>query len=160
MVGLKADLGALILGILIAPHPRAKEMARSLMTVKDILLVGFFVEIGLSGFPTASGMVASLTLLLILPLKMFLYFLMFSRFRLRARTAFVTTMKLSNYSEFGLIVCTLAATSAQIDSQWLVVLAIAHYDDEVQALQDAVLIPLLISMVRQGLGLLPIHVIF
>ncbi len=125
MVGLKADLGALILGMLIAPHPRAKEMAKSLMSIKDIMLVGFFLQIGLSGFPDITGLVAAAILILVLPLKMFLYFLVFTRFRLKARTAFITTMNLANYSEFGLIVCALAASSGQMDSQWLVVLAIA-----------------------------------
>jgi predicted Kef-type K+ transport protein len=125
MVGLKADLGALILGVLIAPHPRAKEMANSLMNVKDLLLVGFFLQIGLSGLPDASGMIAAGLLILILPLKMILYFLVFTRFKLKARTSFITTMNLSNYSEFGLIVCTLAAAGGKVDQQWLVVLAIA-----------------------------------
>ncbi len=125
LVGLKADLGALILGMLIAPHPRAKEMANSLMSVKDLLLVGFFLQIGLSGLPDSSGMVAAGILVLILPLKLTLYFLVFTRFKIKARTAFITTMNLANYSEFGLIVCTLAAAGGKVDQQWLVVLAIA-----------------------------------
>jgi predicted Kef-type K+ transport protein len=125
MVGLKADLGALVLGMLIAPHPRAKEMANSLMSIKDILLVGFFLKIGLSGLPDASGLVAAGMLVLILPLKMILYFIIFTRFKLKARTSFVTTLNLANYSEFGLIVCALAAAGGKIDPQWLVVLAIA-----------------------------------
>ncbi|BHH85329.1 cation:proton antiporter domain-containing protein [Desulforhopalus sp. 52FAK] len=125
MVGLKADLGALIIGVLIAPHPRAKDMAQSLLTVKDILLVGFFLNIGLSGIPTLSGFIAALILILVLPLKMFIYYALFTRFKLRARTAFVTTVNLANYSEFGLIVCSMSVASGQIDQEWLVVLAIA-----------------------------------
>ncbi len=125
MVGLKADLGALVLGILIAPHPRAKEMAGALMSIKDLLLVGFFLKIGLSGLPDAPGLVAAGILVLALPIKMVLYFLIFTRFRLKARSSFITTMNLSNYSEFGLIVCALASAGGKIDPQWLVVLAIA-----------------------------------
>ncbi len=125
MVGLKADLGALILGVIIAPHPRAKEMADSLMSVKDLLLVGFFLKIGLSGLPDMSGMIAAGFLVLLLPIKMIMYFLVFTRFKFKARTSFGTTMSLSNYSEFGLIVCTLAAAGGKVDQQWLVVLAIA-----------------------------------
>ena len=124
-VGLKADLGALVLGMLIASHPRAREMASSLMSVKDMLLVGFFLKIGLSGLPDASGMVAAGVLVLLLPLKMMLYFLVFTRFKLKARTSFITTLNLANYSEFGLIVCALAAAGGKVDPQWLVVLAIA-----------------------------------
>lgn len=125
MVQLKPDLGALILGMLMAPHPRAKEMANSLMSVKDILLVGFFLDIGLRGIPDASGFAAVGLLVALLPIKMALYFLVFTRFRLKARTSFMTMANLSNYSEFGLIVCALAASTGSLDSQWLVVIAIA-----------------------------------
>ncbi len=124
-VHLKPDLGALILGMLMAPHPRAKEMADALMSVKDILLAGFFVDIGLTGLPDAAGLAAAAVLIVLLPVKMMLYFLVFTRFRLKARTAFITTLNLANYSEFGLIVCALAASTGKIDPQWLVVIAIA-----------------------------------
>ena len=125
VVRLKPDLGALILGMLMAPHPRAKEMADSLMSVKDILLVGFFLEIGLTGLPDMSGLAAAGSLILLLPLKMILYFLIFTRFTLKARTSFIITMNLSNFSEFGLIVSALAVSAGKLDPQWLVVIAIA-----------------------------------
>jgi len=124
-VDLKPDLGALILGMLMAPHPRAKEMADSLMSVKDILLIGFFLDIGLTGLPDASGLAAAGMLVLLLPLKMILYFLVFTRFTLTARTSFITTMNLASFSEFGLIVCALAVSQGHIDNQWLVIIAIA-----------------------------------
>jgi predicted Kef-type K+ transport protein len=124
-VHLKPDLGALIMGMLLAPHPRAKEMADALMSVKELLLVGFFLKIGLMGLPGASGLIAAGVLVLALPMKMILYILVFSRFRLRARTSFLTTMNLANFSEFGLIVCAMAAANDGIDPQWLVVIAIA-----------------------------------
>jgi predicted Kef-type K+ transport protein len=125
LVNLKPDLGALILGMLMAPHPRAQEMANALMSVKDILLVGFFLQIGLAGLPDVSGLYAAGVLVLLLPLKMVLYFLVLTRFRLKARTAFITTMNLSSYSEFGLIVAALAVSSGKLSPHWLVVIAIA-----------------------------------
>lgn len=125
LVGIKADLGALVLGMLIASHTRAKELADQLMSIKYVLLVGFFLEIGLIGLPDASGLLAAGILMLALPLKMALYFLVLTRFRLKARTSFVTTMNLANFSEFGLIVGSLAAETGQIEQQWLVVIAIA-----------------------------------
>ena len=124
-VRLKPDLGALILGMLMAPHPRAKEMADSLMSVKDILLVGFFLEVGLTGLPDMSGIAAAGILSLMLPLKIMLYFLIFTRFTLKARTSFITTMNLSSFSEFGLIVSALAVSAGKLDPQWLVIIAIA-----------------------------------
>ncbi len=48
-VGLKADLGALIVGILISNHKKAKELADSLMSFKDIFLIGFlFQQVGIA----------------------------------------------------------------------------------------------------------------
>jgi predicted Kef-type K+ transport protein len=47
VVGLKADLGALFVGVLVGSHPRAKEMSKSLMGLTDLFLVGFFLQIGL-----------------------------------------------------------------------------------------------------------------
>ena len=125
IVQLKPDLGALILGMLMAPHPRAKELANSLLSIKDILLVGFFLDIGLTGLPDAAGLLTAGILVLILPLKMMLYFLIFTRFTLKARTSFITTMNLSNYSEFGLIVSALAVSIGAINHSWLVIIAIA-----------------------------------
>lgn len=124
-VALKPDSGSLILGMLMAPHPRAKEMADALMSIKDILLVGFFLTIGLTGLPNVSGFVAAGILVLLLPLKMMLYFVILTRFKFRARTAFMTTMNLVNYSEFGLIVGAMAVANEQLNPQWLVVMAIA-----------------------------------
>ncbi len=51
-VGMKADLGALILGMMLAAHPKASEMSKSLFNLKELLLVCFFLNIGLSEEPT------------------------------------------------------------------------------------------------------------
>jgi predicted Kef-type K+ transport protein len=48
-VGLKPDLGALVSGVLIAGHAKADEISKSLLSLKDLFLVGFFLNIGLSG---------------------------------------------------------------------------------------------------------------
>ncbi|WP_136796423.1 cation:proton antiporter family protein [Desulfosediminicola ganghwensis] len=125
LVGLKADLGALIMGVLVAPHKRAKELANSLLSVKELMLIAFFIDIGLAGLPGWSGFMASVVLVLMLPLKMALYFFILSRFKLSARSSFKSTMNLSNYSEFGLIVCYMAVSTGMLDKQWLVVMAIA-----------------------------------
>lgn len=125
IVHLKPDLGALMIGMVMAPHPRAQEMANALMSVKDLLLVGFFLNVGLIGMPDASGLIAALALVVLLPLKMLLYFLVFTRFTLKARTSFITTINLASFSEFGLIVCSLAVSQGRFDQQWLVVIGIA-----------------------------------
>jgi len=66
-----------------------------------------------------------LLLVLLLPIKFLLFFWLQARFRLRARTAFLGALNLSNYSEFGLIVAAVAATNGLIDDQWLTTIAVA-----------------------------------
>lgn len=125
VVGLKADLGALIMGMLLASHPRASDLANSLMNIKDFLLVGFFLDIGLSGLPSLQTLGASVMLMAILPIKVGLFFVLFTRFRLKARTAFISSLNLANYSEFGLIVGGMAVANGWISNDWLMAIAVA-----------------------------------
>jgi predicted Kef-type K+ transport protein len=125
LVGLKADLGALIVGMLIADHPKASELAKSLMGFKEIFLVGFFLTIGLSGAPTLEALGIATLLTLVMPLKVALFFFLLTRFKLRARTSLLTSLSLANYSEFGLIVGAVGTANGWIGSEWLVVMAIA-----------------------------------
>ena len=55
MVGLKGDLGALVFGMLVAVHPKASELAKALLSFKDLFLVGFFLNIGISGAPSLAA---------------------------------------------------------------------------------------------------------
>ncbi|MGL1860932.1 MAG: cation:proton antiporter [Pseudodesulfovibrio sp.] len=125
VVGLKADLGALIMGMLLAPHARASDLAKSLYSIKDFLLVAFFLEIGLAGLPSMQTLGASLIFVLAIPIKTALFLLLFTRFDLKARTSFITTLNLSNYSEFGLIVGGLAVANGWLGRDWLLAIAVA-----------------------------------
>lgn len=125
LVRLKADLGALILGIVVADHPKAGELAKSLLGFKDLFLVGFFLSIGLSGPPTWQALGLALLLTLVMPIKAGLFFALLTRFRLRARSSLLASLSLSNYSEFGLIVGSLAVGQGWLDGQWLIVIALA-----------------------------------
>lgn len=124
-VGVKADLGALILGMLMAGHPRASEMAKSLFNLKELFLVCFFINIGLSEQPTTEGLLIALLLLLLLPLKGMLYYLIFTTFNFRPRTALFASVTLFNYSEFGLIVGGIAYNMGLMPGNMLVAIAIA-----------------------------------
>ena len=124
-VGVKGDLGALIIGLLLAPHPAAQTLARSMFNIKELLLVGFFLSIGLTAMPNWTHLGMALGLVVILPLKSLLYQLIFLSFPMRNRTSLLATLSLTNYSEFGLIVGTIAVASGWLDEQWLVVLSLA-----------------------------------
>ncbi len=104
LIGLKGEIGALVMGLLLSTHPRAKELSESLWSLKEVFLVGFFLSIGMSGLPDGNAMVFALVLAVLLPLKGVLFFFLMLAFRLRARTSFLTALSLTAYSEFGLIV--------------------------------------------------------
>lgn len=124
-VGLKGDLGALVLGMLLAGHPAATELSRTLFTVKELLLVGFFVSIGFSGALTWQAGLIGVLLLLMLPLQAVVTAVLLRLMRLRKRTAILTGLVLANYSEFGLIVVAVGSDAGLLHDEWLVVLAVA-----------------------------------
>lgn len=125
LAGLKADLGALVVGMLVANHKKSKELASILLHFKDFFLIGFFLSIGLIGLPDNESLIVAFILALAINFKVILYFLVFTRFRLRARTSVFSSVALANFSEFGLIIASFAVAKNLIPSQWLVIIAIA-----------------------------------
>jgi hypothetical protein len=108
----------------IATHVKSAEMSKALMNFKDIFLVGFFLTIGFSALPTIDLTFTALLLCLFIPIKFILFFLLFTLLKLRARTSYLASLVLSNYSEFGLIVIALAVSLGWLSPDWLVVLAL------------------------------------
>ena len=117
-LGLSSELGALAFGALLAKHKRATELSNSLWGIKEVFLVGFFLQIGIGGLPDADALKFARVMTLLLPLKGVLFFFLFLLFRLRARSAFLAGVSLTNYSEFGLIMASVVLP------QWLIPLAI------------------------------------
>lgn len=124
-VGLKADLGALVAGMLLTTHPRSKELYDRMMGYKDFFLTAFFINIGLSGIPGAGHIITALILVLLVNLKGGLFLFILSRFRLRARTAFLASISLGNYSEFALITGVVGMKAGWITEDWIMILAVA-----------------------------------
>ncbi len=124
MAGIKPDLGALVIGAVMAGHPKARELAHSLFPIKDLLLVGFFLQIGLMQFPQMDHLLLAGVLVLLVFAKGLLFFLLFTGFRFRVRSAVLGALALASYSEFGLIISSLAAQAGWIDPHWPVTIAI------------------------------------
>ncbi|WP_028659142.1 cation:proton antiporter family protein [Nocardioides insulae] len=124
-VGLKGDLGALVMGTLLASHSRAPDLSRMLLTAKELLLVAFFVGIGLHGIPSAEGLALASLLLVLLPLQGLGYAAMLWVLRLRYRTAVLASLSLTNFSEFALIVTAVGASAGFMSEEWLVILAVS-----------------------------------
>lgn len=124
-VGIKPDLGALIVGMALAGHPKADELSDQLLGFKDVLLVGFFLSIGLGGTPDSSALVIAAIALALGLLKAVGFFGLLSGFRLRARTSLHTSLTLTTFSEFGLIVAAAGVDQGFIDRQWLSAIGVA-----------------------------------
>lgn len=125
LAGIKGDLGALIMGLLVSAHPKSAELAKSMLGFKDLFLVGFFLSIGISGTLSIEAFIIGLLLVPLMFLKSAFFFALLTRFKLRARTSLLATLNLSNYSEFGLIVLAIGVSQGWLNAEWLVVMAIA-----------------------------------
>jgi glutathione-regulated potassium-efflux system ancillary protein KefC len=125
LVDIKGDLGALLFGALLSQHEKASELSKSLLGFKDIFLVGFFLSIGLVALPDTSMMITAVLLIPLLFIKLGMFYFAFSRLRLRARTASLSSLLLTNYSEFGLIVMVVGVEMGLIGKEWLVILALS-----------------------------------
>ncbi|MEM7128461.1 MAG: cation:proton antiporter family protein [Chloroflexota bacterium] len=122
--GLSPKLGALVAGILLAGSSQAEIVYEKLWAIKEIFLVAFFLQIGLTGLPQLSDLWTLAILLLLLPIKGILFFGLFVLFRLRARTAFMASITLMAYSEFALIVGAASAHSGLIPESMVIVLGL------------------------------------
>lgn len=125
MVGLKPDLGALAIGVLIGSHARSKELSKHMMSFKDFFLIAFFLDIGMSGLPTWTSLLIAVIFIVLIPAKGMLFMWLLTRFDLRARTSWFSTLSLANYSEFGLITSAIGVQMGIIDNQWMIIIALS-----------------------------------
>lgn len=127
LVGLKGGLGALVMGMLLARshHAKSKEMYDQLLGLKNLLLIGFFLQIGYYGIPQLEMLYIALVLGVLITLRPIIYFALLTSFGLRARTGWFTSLALFNYSEFGLIVAAIAQQAGVLREQWLTTLALS-----------------------------------
>ncbi len=125
LAGLKGDLGALVLGALVASHTKADELAKSMLGFKDFFLLAFFLSIGLSGQVTMETVLIGAAVAPFAFLKSALFLGLLSAFGLRARTSLLASLNLGNFSEFGLIVAAVGVSNGWIEEAWLIVIAIA-----------------------------------
>ncbi len=122
-LGLGSELGAFCFGVLHAGEDRAQEISKKLWSLREAFLVSFFLKIGLTGIPGWKDLGYALALLLVLPLRVGIFFLLLTRFRLRARTAFLTSTSLASFSEFALITGAIAISVGLLPASLLITLA-------------------------------------
>ena len=122
---LKGDLGALVIGMVLAGCSKGNELYKHLINFKDLFLVSFFVSVGYLGLPSLPMIGLAVVLACVCVCRPFLYYGLFSLFGIRARTSLLASFGLFSYSEFGLIVASLAAASGWLSSDWITTMALA-----------------------------------
>jgi glutathione-regulated potassium-efflux system ancillary protein KefC len=124
-VGISSDIGALLTGVMLAAHPKIDDLSSKLWSLKELFLVTFFLQIGLTEFPTQEQALTALKLLLMLPLQGGLFFVLFVLAGLRARTAFVSSLALMTYSEFALITTGAVVNANLLPEEWKSIISLA-----------------------------------
>ena len=125
LLGLDGDLGALIMGALFASHPAAKELSSALFTIKELLLVGFFLSIGMDGIPGVGAFILAGAPLLLLPARALVYTIVVRLMRMRRRTSVMTGLAMTAYSEFALIVVSVAVKHDLLGEGWTAAVSLA-----------------------------------
>ncbi|MDP3933800.1 MAG: NAD-binding protein, partial [Methylococcaceae bacterium] len=124
-VGIAADIGALLTGVMLASHPKINELADRLWGLKELFLVAFFLQIGLTDLPSREQALNALELLALLPLQGVLFFGLFVLAGLRARTAFISSLALMTYSEFALITTGAVVQAKLLAVEWQSIISLA-----------------------------------
>lgn len=124
-VGVSPDIGALLTGVMLASHPKTDDLSDKLWSLKELFLVAFFLQIGLTDLPTQEQALTALQLLLLLPLQGGLFFVLFVLAGLRARTAFVSSLALMTYSEFALITTGAVVNANLLSEEWKSIISLA-----------------------------------
>ncbi len=125
LVGLKGDLGALVIGVLVASHQKSDELAKTMLGFKDLFLIAFFLSVGLSVQITTEAVLLGAALTLLVFLKAALFYALLTAFKLRSRTSLFASLNLTNFSEFGLIVAAISVANGWMGAMWLVAIAVA-----------------------------------
>ena len=124
-VGVSGELGALVMGMVFANHPVAKGLANYLWGIRELLLIAFFLRVGMQVPLDLQVLMDAIPLLLLLPIKLMVLFGYLLVIRLRSYTAFLMSITLFSYSEFALIVAAAWADTGLIPTSVLPVIAVA-----------------------------------
>ncbi len=102
--GLTGEIGALTIGMLLANYKLADRLSSQIWSVRELLLLAFFVSLGMSLQIDIDIIINSLFLIVLLFCKIVILFALLLAFKLRAYTSFLIVVSLATYSEFSVIV--------------------------------------------------------
>ena len=101
--GLTGEIGALTVGMLLANYKIADRLSGQIWSVRELLLLAFFVSLGMSLKINFDIVLQSLFVVSLLFFKTLILFCLLLAFKLRAYTSFLIVISLATYSEFSII---------------------------------------------------------
>ncbi len=121
-IGLTGEIGALIMGIALSNYKHSEKLSNKIWGIREILLLAFFVSLGMELEIDLYVLKHALFLLSLLIFKTVILFFLLLAFKLRAYTAFLITISLSTYSEFSLIILSSWLDTGIINSEILTII--------------------------------------
>ena len=103
-LGLSGELGSLIMGMLLSNYKSASKLGDKIWSLREILLVAFFLSLGMKLDLNNEIILNSILLIFLLVIKFLSLFFLLIFFKLRAYSSFLISISLLTYSEFALIV--------------------------------------------------------
>ena len=119
--GLTGEIGALIMGICLSNYKHADKLSEKIWGLREILLLAFFISLGMELKIDSYVLKHALFLLSFLIFKTVILFFLLLAFKLRSYTAFLITISLSTYSEFSLIILSSWLDAGAINSEILTI---------------------------------------
>lgn len=116
-LGLTGEIGALTLGVLLANYKAAERLSDKIWSLREILLVAFFISLGMKLNISTEIILSSLLYTSLLLIKSIILFFLLIFFKLRAYTAFLIVVSLTTFSEFSLIIISFWAENGLLGNQ-------------------------------------------
>lgn len=119
-LGLSVSLGAFLAGLMISESDYAHEILGKIISLRDALVILFFVSVGMMVHPSSLfanlGLLAAV-LVLVIPVKFLVVFFITRSFRYHSRVAFYAGMGLMQTGEFSFVLAKLGMDNQLISPQ-------------------------------------------
>jgi Kef-type K+ transport systems, membrane components len=119
-LNLSLEIGAFIAGIGLAQIPYSRELQEDIRPLTDLFMAIFFMNFGISisGSSLQQYFIpAVIASILLIVFKFLIFFLTIDRFKFTPKTSFTASVNMTQVSEFGLILTSLAITQGFVQSE-------------------------------------------
>lgn len=126
-IGLSMEMGALIAGVAISSFPYGVHVIAKALPLRDFFLTLFFLSIGMK-IPAPDAVILSTAFVVVLFVILSRFLTIYPILALSGsgrRTSFITSLNLSQISEFSLVIATLGITYGHIEQKLVIIIIYA-----------------------------------